>query len=178
MVVWCGSVRSKCPIGLVVVIGGPYDWTCDLSWFTHGKSMAIAQWLETSWCWERLKAGGEGDDRGWDGWMVSLTQWTWVWVTSGSGDGQGGLAWCSPWGRKESDTTERLNSNWYLEWMWLWEGLKTSGSIHLLLCKLETINSEALNNEEAPSTILAMWYILSPVNADLTAFLEVSGKLD
>ena len=36
------------------------------------------------WCWERLKAGGEGDDRGWDGWSVSLTQWTWVWVISGS----------------------------------------------------------------------------------------------
>ena len=35
------------------------------------------------WCWERLKAGGEGDDRGWDGWMASLTQWTWVWVGSG-----------------------------------------------------------------------------------------------
>ena len=36
------------------------------------------------WCWERLKAGGEGDDRGLDGWMASLTQWTWVWVNSGS----------------------------------------------------------------------------------------------
>ena len=36
------------------------------------------------WCWERLKAGGEGDNRGWDGWMASLTQWTWVWVSSGS----------------------------------------------------------------------------------------------
>ena len=32
------------------------------------------------WCWERLKAGGEGDDRGWDGWMASSTRWTWVWV--------------------------------------------------------------------------------------------------
>ena len=32
------------------------------------------------WCWERLKAGGEGDDRGWDGWMASLTQLTWVWA--------------------------------------------------------------------------------------------------
>ena len=39
--------------------------------------------LEKSWCWERLKAGGEGDDRGWDGWMASLTQWTWVWTSSG-----------------------------------------------------------------------------------------------
>ena len=36
------------------------------------------------WCWERLKAGGEGDNSGWDGWMASPTQWTWVWVGSGS----------------------------------------------------------------------------------------------
>ena len=36
------------------------------------------------WCWEGLGAGGEGDDRGWDGWMASPTRWTWVWVTSGS----------------------------------------------------------------------------------------------
>ena len=60
-------------------------------------------------CWERLKAGGEGDNRGWDGWMASPTQWTWVWASSGSCDGQGGLACCSPWGCKELDTTERLN---------------------------------------------------------------------
>ena len=33
--------------------------------------------------WKRLKAGGEGDDRGWDGWMASSTQWTWVWASSG-----------------------------------------------------------------------------------------------
>ena len=36
------------------------------------------------WCWERLKVGGERDDRGWDGWMASPTQWTWVWINSGS----------------------------------------------------------------------------------------------
>ena len=36
------------------------------------------------WCWERLKAGGEGDHRGWEGWMASPTQWTWVWTSSGS----------------------------------------------------------------------------------------------
>ena len=38
--------------------------------------------LEKTWCWERLKAGGEGDDRGWDDWMASLTQWTRVWASS------------------------------------------------------------------------------------------------
>ena len=36
------------------------------------------------WCWERLKAGVEGDNRGWDGWVASPTQWTWVWASSGS----------------------------------------------------------------------------------------------
>ena len=40
--------------------------------------------FEKTWCWERLKAGQEGDNRGWDGWMASLTQWTWVWINSGS----------------------------------------------------------------------------------------------
>ena len=38
--------------------------------------------LKRPWCWERLKAGGKGDDRGWDGWMASLIQWTWVWTNS------------------------------------------------------------------------------------------------
>ena len=40
--------------------------------------------LKRRWCWERLKVGGEGDDRGWDGWMASPTQWTWAWVNSSS----------------------------------------------------------------------------------------------
>ena len=54
---------------------------------------------------------GEGGDRGWDGWMASLTQWTRVWANLGDGEGQGSLACCSPWGHKESDTTERLNNS-------------------------------------------------------------------
>ena len=55
---------------------------------TH-KSNTLATWYKElthwkrPWCWERFKAGGVGDDRGWDGWMASLTQWTWVWAISG-----------------------------------------------------------------------------------------------
>ena len=60
-------------------------------------------------CSERLRAGEEGDKRGWNGWMASLTQWTWVWVNSQICDGQGGLVCCSSWGHKESYTTEWLN---------------------------------------------------------------------
>ena len=50
----------------------------------------LATWCEElthwkrPWCWLRLKAGGEGEDRGWDSWMASPTQWTWVWASSGS----------------------------------------------------------------------------------------------
>ena len=40
--------------------------------------------LKRPWCWERLRAGGEGDDRGWDGWKASPTEWIWVWVNSRS----------------------------------------------------------------------------------------------
>ena len=58
------------------------------SWIFIGRTDAEAEtsatWckelthLKRPWCWERLRAGGEGDDRGWDGWMASPTQWTWV----------------------------------------------------------------------------------------------------
>ena len=79
----------------------------NLQYFGH--LMGRTDSLKRPWCWEGLGARGEGDDRGWDGWMASLTQWAWVWVNSGSGDGQGGLVCCSPWGPKELDMTEWLN---------------------------------------------------------------------
>ena len=58
-------------------------------WCWSWNSNTLTTWckelthLKRPWCWERLKVGGEGDDRGWDGWMASSTQWTWVWVNSG-----------------------------------------------------------------------------------------------
>ena len=67
-----------------------------MQWMTH---------LKRPWCWERMRAGGEGDDRGWDGWMASPTWWTWVWVNSRRREGEGRLACCSPWGCRESATT-------------------------------------------------------------------------
>ena len=47
-----------------------------LQYFCH--VMRKADSLKRPWCWERLRAGGEGDDRGWDGWMASPTRRTWV----------------------------------------------------------------------------------------------------
>ena len=48
-----------------------------LQYFGH-----LTHW-KRPWCWEGLKAGGEGDNRRWDAWIASLTQWTWVWARSG-----------------------------------------------------------------------------------------------
>ena len=58
------------------------------SWCWSWSSNTLATWCELTywkrpWCWERLRAGGEKGDRGWDDWMASLTQWTWVWANSG-----------------------------------------------------------------------------------------------
>ena len=55
--------------------------------------MQRADSFERPWCWERLKVGGEGDDRGWDFWMASVTQWTWIWVNSRSWIDR--VAWCA-----------------------------------------------------------------------------------
>ena len=60
------------------------DWYWSWNSNTLATSCKELIHLKRPWCWERLKAGGEGDDRGWDDWMASLTQWTWVWVNSGS----------------------------------------------------------------------------------------------
>ena len=60
------------------------------------------------WCWERLQAGREGDDRGWDGWMASPTRWTWVWTNSGSWWWTEKPGMLQSIGRKESDMTEWL----------------------------------------------------------------------
>ena len=132
-------------------------------WFWSWNAIILVTWCEElthwkrPWCWERVRAG-EGDDRGWNGWMTSPTWWTWIWTNSGSWCWTGrpgmlqsmrsqrvGYDWatelnhsifgislgniyftlnsvsfhfgkliwslecCSPWSRKELDTTEQLN---------------------------------------------------------------------
>ena len=59
------------------------DWCC--SWSSNTLAIRcknLTHW-KIPWYWERLRAWGEGGDRGWDGWMASLTQWVWVWANSG-----------------------------------------------------------------------------------------------
>ena len=86
-------------------------WT-DWCW----SSNTLTAWCEEPmhwkrpWCWERLRAGGEESDKGWDGWMASLTQGHEFEQTLGDSEGQGNLASCSPLGHRESDTIQWLNN--------------------------------------------------------------------
>ena len=90
---WCGRRRlrvhwtvRRCNQPILKDISPNIHWQ---DWCWSGNSNTLATWYEemihwnSLWCWERLKAGREGDDREWDGWMASPTQWTWVWISFG-----------------------------------------------------------------------------------------------
>ena len=92
---------------------------CSLEdWCWSWNSSTLATWCEElthwkrPWCWERLRAGGEGDDRGWDGWMASPTQWTCVWVDSGS------WWWTGRPGMLQFMGSQRVRHNWATELNW------------------------------------------------------------
>ena len=76
--------------------------------------------LKRPWCWERLNVGRDGDDRGWDGWMALLTQWTRVWASSGSwwwtrevwGAAVHGVAKSWTWPSNWTETVIHSNKHW------------------------------------------------------------------
>ena len=87
-------------------------------WCWSWNSNTLATWFEElthwkrPWFGDRLKAGGEGDDRGWDGWMASPTQWTWVWVNSGS------WWWTGRPVMLQSMGSQRVGHDWATELNW------------------------------------------------------------
>ena len=93
-------------------IGPGVHWK---DWCWSWNSNTLATWheelthLKRPWCWERLRAGGEGDNRGWDGWMASPTQWTWVWMDSSS--------WW--WTGRPGSWGRRVGHNWATELNWI-----------------------------------------------------------
>ena len=85
-----------------------HQWMGRLATWRRGIIQAPLRFNTNPVGWERVKAGGEGGDRGRDGWMASLIQWTWVCVNSGSWWWTGRPVCCNPWGHKELNMTERL----------------------------------------------------------------------
>ena len=78
-------------------------------WPPHTKSWLIGK---RPWCWEGLRAEGEGDDRGWDGWVASPTWWMWVWVNSGS------WWWTRRPGVLQFTRSQRVGHDWATELNW------------------------------------------------------------
>ena len=79
-------------------------------WPLGAKSWLI---LKRPCCWERLRAGGEGDNRGWDGWKASLTQWTWVWVNPRS------WWWTGRPGVLRFIESQKVGHDWATELNWI-----------------------------------------------------------
>ena len=90
-------------------------------------------WLtgKRPWCWERLRAGGEGDGRGWDGWMALPSQWTWVWVDSGS------WWWTGRPGMLRFMGLQRVGHDWATELNWAWYFVKYFTLVKIILSKCE-----------------------------------------
>ena len=117
----CKEIKPVNPKGnLSWIFIGRIDAEADapILWPPDAKSWLI--WKRPR-CWERLRSGGEGDDRGWDGWMASPspTQWTWVWASSRSWWWTGKPGVLQSMGSQKPDTTEWLNrTNVYLWNSW------------------------------------------------------------
>ena len=83
-----------------------------LQYFGHLMQSVDSLEKKKPWCWEGLGAGGEGDDRGWDGWMASPTWRTWVWVNSGS------WWWTGRPGVLQFTESQRVRHDWVTELNW------------------------------------------------------------
>ena len=77
-----------------------------------GHLMQRADNWKRPWCWERLRAGRKGENRGWDGWMASATWWTWAWVNSGS------WWWTGRRGVLQFMGSQKVGHNWATELNW------------------------------------------------------------
>ena len=103
---------------------------CWKDWCWSWNSSTLATWceelthLKIPWYLERLKVGGEGDDRGWDGWMISLTQRTWDWVGSGS------WWWTGKPGVLQSMGSQRVRHNWVTEMNYSINSTSNNNSYH------------------------------------------------
>ena len=94
-----------------IFIGRAYaEAETSIVWLS-GPKKKLSHW-KRPWCWERLKVGGEGGDRGWDGWMASLTRRTWVWASSRS--------WWWTWrpGVLQSVGSQRVRQDWATALNW------------------------------------------------------------
>ena len=143
--------------------------------------------LEKTLIWEGLGAGGEGDSRGWDGWMASPTQWTWVWVNSGS------WRWTGRPGLLQFMESQRVGHDWATELNWIerwnWRGmcrviffffwqerkyLKCFLGVDTDCCKfsLHSSGSVCVGHTSVPACVYQWWRWQAPLWMQPRIFLE------
>ena len=133
-------------------------------WWWSWSSNTLAIWceelthLKRPWCWEKLKAGGEEDDRRWNGWMESSTRWPWVWASSGS------WWWTEKPGVLQSMGSQRVRHNWATELNWT----------ELSLC--EAVVWGGCSQASLPNSL--WWYHLGThrINQDECIYTIENGK--
>ena len=104
-----------------------------------GHLIRRADSLQRPWCWERLRAGGEEDDRGWDGCMASLTQWTWVRVDSGSWWWTGRPGVLQPIGSQRVGHVWVTELNWTEVWIPFSHTIQTMGNDSKVKRKVQSL---------------------------------------
>ena len=138
---------------------------CSLEdWCWGWNSNTLAAWCEElthwkrPWCWERLRAGREGDDRGWDGWMALPTQWTWVQVNSGS------WWWTGAWHAVVQGVTKsRTRLSDWTELNWIegnrkWNGGWWDGETELFNgCRVSVLQDEKVLEMNGGDDYTKMW---------------------
>ena len=120
----------------------------DWCWSWNSNTLAtsceeLTHWKRL-WCWEGLGAGGEGDDRGWDGWMASPTRWTWVWVNSGS------WWWTGRPGVLRFMGSQIVRHDWATELNWT--ELNWRGKIIAIQAYLKKQENSQINNLTLPNS--------------------------
>jgi len=114
-----------------------------------GHLMRRANSLEKPWCWERLKVGGEGSNRGWDGWMESLTRWTWVWVNSRS------WWWTGRPGVLQFMGSQRVRHDWAIELNWCCIGAVEESRSYSVAVVPKSFTGNCLINSENSGCFLS-----------------------
>ena len=135
------------------------------------NSNTLATWCEElthwkrPWCLERLKAGGEGDDREWDGWMVSLTWWTWVSVNSGS------WWWTERPGMLEFMRWQRVGHDWATDL--IWSDLNSNVVWEFGFPGVTVVNNLPAKQEKQEKRVWSL-HQLDPLEWDMASSVQIS----
>ena len=154
-------LASESTTGITLIIGVIWNQSWILNGRTQWNSNTLATWCEElsygkwPWCGERLKAGGGGDNRGWDGWVASLTRWSWVWTSSGC------WWWTGKPGVLQSVGLQRVGHDFMTELNWSENSLLTHSTPSFRSCLHAATLLSVPTTSPTVFSIPCTWFSLS-----------------